>query len=143
MGYAARNVRGTHFTVFVAEDSPPVRERVEAMAAGVEGVEVVGDADSVAGAVDGIAAAHPAGLILDLRLIGGTALDVLRALPPSDPPRRIAVMTNSPTDQYRRACLAAGAEYMLDKSSEFERLPEILREWTQQAHGRAPYLREE
>ena len=38
-------------------------------------------------------------------------------------------------------CLAAGANYFLDKSAEFERIPEILRELTKKAPDVAPTAR--
>jgi len=38
------------------------------------------------------------------------------------------ICTNYPYDQYREECLAAGANYFLDKSAEFEKIPGILSE---------------
>ena len=37
------------------------------------------------------------------------------------------VLTNLPDAQYRDACMEAGAELFLDKSTEFEKVAEALR----------------
>jgi DNA-binding NarL/FixJ family response regulator len=38
------------------------------------------------------------------------------------------ICTNYPYPQYREECLTAGANFFLDKSAEFEKIPAILRE---------------
>jgi DNA-binding NarL/FixJ family response regulator len=65
-------------------------------------------------------------VILDLQLEDGSGLDVLKAVHPSASALHVAVLTNYATDQHRRACMDAGAEYFLDKSSDFPRIREIV-----------------
>lgn len=115
--------------VFVAEDAPQVRQRIVALLGTVTGVEVVGESDSVRGAIDGALNAEADALLLDLQLIGGTGLEVLAALKPLRPALRVIVLSNFATPQYQRASRAAGADFCLDKSQEFGRVPEILRGW--------------
>jgi len=50
----------------------------------------------------------------------------------------VAVLTNYATDQHRRACMDAGAEFFLDKSSDFPRIREIVQRWTARPGGAAP-----
>lgn len=128
----------THFTVFLVEDSSLIRDRVTTLLARCEGVELIGSADSVQAAIDGIEALQPDALIVDLKIIGGTGFDVLEALHPAQSGTRVAIMTNWPTEQYRQAGLALGAEYLLDKSTEFARLPKILAEWASDARTNPP-----
>src|SRR5262245_61442516 len=66
--------------VFVAENAREVRERLVAMLSTVAGVAVVGEADSVQGAIDGALAGAADVLLLDLQLVDGSGLDVLSAM---------------------------------------------------------------
>jgi DNA-binding NarL/FixJ family response regulator len=115
--------------VFVVEDAAEVRKRLVAMLSAIPGVTVVGVADSVRTAIDGTAASGPDVLLLDLQLADGSGLEVLAALKPSIPTLRVIVLSNFATQQHREAGLAAGADFFLDKSQEFRRVPEILRSW--------------
>jgi DNA-binding NarL/FixJ family response regulator len=114
---------------FVAEDSSEVRKRLVAMLATVPGVNVVGEADSVPTAADGVLATGADVLLLDLQLLDGSGLEVLAQIRPVRPALRVIVLSNLATAQYRAASLAAGADVFLDKSHEFGRVPEILRGW--------------
>ncbi|MGP1679069.1 MAG: response regulator [Burkholderiales bacterium] len=129
--------RDATLMVFLVEDSPAIRARLAATVRQIEGAELVGEAGTVAGAIDGIRATHPGAVILDLQLQDGSGLDVLRAVYPCAPELHVAVLTNYATDQHRRACMNAGAEYFLDKSSDFPRIREIVQRWTARPGGAA------
>jgi two-component system response regulator DevR len=116
-------------TVFLVEDSPEIRERLAETIRGIEGAELVGEAGTVGGAIDGIRRTHPGALILDLQLEDGSGLEVLKTVHPAATALHVAVLTNYATDQHRRACMSAGAEFFLDKSSEFPRIREIVNGW--------------
>ena len=116
--------------VFLVEDSLAIRARLAATVRAIKGAELVGEAGTVGAAIDGIRAKRPGAVILDLQLEDGSGLEVLRAVHPAAPALHVAVLTNYATDQHRRACMNAGAEFFLDKSSDFARIREILQEWT-------------
>ena len=123
--------------VFLVEDSPTIRARLAATIRGIEGVELVGEAGTVGEAIEGIRSTHPGAVILDLQLEDGSGLDVLKAVYPSAPALHVAVLTNYATDQHRRACMDAGAEFFLDKSSDFPLVREIVQRWTARPAGAA------
>ena len=112
--------------VFVVEDSPPVRSRLIELLGEIEGVCVVGEAESPDEAVAGIRKTQPHCVVLDLHLIGGTGVDVMRAVHPHDPEIAFIVLTNHPSEQYRRVCMEAGAAWFLDKSADFGRLKDVV-----------------
>lgn len=116
--------------VFLVEDSLAIRARLAATVKGIAGAELVGEAGTVGAAIEGIRSTHPSAVILDLQLEDGSGLDVLKAVYPSSPALHVAVLTNYATDQHRRACMDAGAEFFLDKSSDFPRIREIIQRWT-------------
>jgi len=104
-------------------------------------VEVVGEAASGPSALERIAALRPDVVFLDLQMPGGTGLDVLRSIRQSHSGTWILICTNYPYPQYRHECIAAGADYFLDKSSEFEKIPEILRGLSKRPTGVTPVAR--
>lgn len=96
------------------------------MLALVPGARVVGAAETAADAIAGIRDKAPDVAIVDLHLREGSGLEVLRTIG-ADPRRpTFVVLTNLPTEQYRQACLAAGARHFLDKSRDFFRINEIV-----------------
>jgi DNA-binding NarL/FixJ family response regulator len=124
--------------IFVVEDAPAVRTRLIAILGTVPGVEVVGEAESVRAAIDGVLATAADALLLDLQLTDGNGLDVLAAVKRQRPAIHVIVLSNFATTQYRQASLAAGADVFLDKSQEFGRVPEILRGWLAAGPSGAP-----
>jgi DNA-binding NarL/FixJ family response regulator len=118
---AARN------KVFIVEDSAQIRERLHALLDGVQGVSVVGEADSAGSAIDGILGTHPDAVLLDIQLSAGTGIDVMRKVHPQAPDIVFIVLTSHTLPQYRKACMDSGASYFLDKDAEFARVPGLLR----------------
>ena len=115
--------------VFVVEGAPEIRKRLVAMVKTVSGVCVIGEADTVQEAGDAIAGGDVETLLLSLQTMAGGDLDSLARLKRARPQLRAIVLTNFTSQQYLQASLAAGAEFCLDKTCEFGRVPEILRDW--------------
>jgi CRP/FNR family transcriptional regulator len=115
-----------HTRVFIVEDSAPIRERLRGMLKAAEGVSVVGEADSIQAAVQGILRTRPEAVLLDIRLIDGSGIDVLREVHPLAPEVAFVVLTNNATPQYRRICMEAGASHFLDKTTEFAQVRQIV-----------------
>lgn len=112
-------------TVFLVDDSLPIRERLKELL-GQSPVQIIGEADSAPTAIRGILATRPRFVVLDYKLREGTGLDVLRAIAGIRRETIIIVLTNHVSEPVRAACLDAGAQYFLDKSSEFDRLNTII-----------------
>lgn len=79
-----------------------------------EGFEVV-SATSRAAGLAALAAQVVQLVISDLRLPDGDGLDVVRAAHGSGPPVPVIVVTGYPSDETRRAAIAAGATAFLPK----------------------------
>lgn len=112
--------------VFIVEDSASIRQRLAAMLADIEGVTVVGQAESPAEALEGILRTRPDSVVLDIQLIGGSGLDVLRKAHPQVPATVFIVLTNHADPQYRRICMQAGAAYFFDKTNEIAKVREVI-----------------
>src|SRR6266566_4647433 len=88
--------------VFITDDSKIVVERLADLLKDVAGVEVVGQA--------------------------GDALQAILSIRQGHPRLKVLICTNFPYPQYRDECLAAGANYFLDKSADFDKIPAIFRQ---------------
>jgi DNA-binding NarL/FixJ family response regulator len=113
-------------SVLVVDDSLTVRDRVVRLVKEVKGVEVVGEAESARQAIAAIREARPQIVILDLYMPGESGLVVLETFRAEAERPKFIVFTNYASAQYRRKCLDAGAAYVLDKSNDFEHLPEAV-----------------
>ena len=113
--------------IVIADDSRVVVERLADLLSEIPGVELVGQAGDAPDALRCIRQMKPDLAILDLQMPGGSGLDILRTIRPERPDLRVMICTNYIYPQYRDECLAAGANYFLDKSAEFEKIPVILR----------------
>jgi DNA-binding NarL/FixJ family response regulator len=110
--------------VLLVEDSPRIAERMRDLLENEAGAEVVCVAADEQGAIDAAKSYEADVMILDLQLRRGTGFGVLRALGSKRP--ATIIMTNYALPQYRAKALELGVEHFLDKSVDFERLPEIL-----------------
>ena len=112
--------------VLICDDSATVRKRLVTMALDVPEVNVVGQADDAPASMDAIRRTLPDVVILDIRMPGGSGIDVLRQLKKAKPAPIVIMLTNFANEQYRKACEEAGATLFLDKSTEFDQIPLAL-----------------
>jgi DNA-binding NarL/FixJ family response regulator len=111
--------------VFLAEDSAPIRSRLHGLLADAN-MDVVGEAASPEACISGILDLQPDVVVLDIQLEGGTGLEVLKAVRAADPSVAFVVFSNSSATAYRKRYLSEGARRFLDKSTEFDLLPQAL-----------------
>jgi DNA-binding NarL/FixJ family response regulator len=112
--------------VFVVDDSPLVRERLVSLLSEVQGVDVVGSADSAEEGIEGISRSKPDVAVLDIRMPAGNGIMVLEEIKQQESPPTVIMLTNYPYPQYRKKCMDAGADYFFDKSGEFHKVTDVL-----------------
>lgn len=116
--------------VYVVDDSDFVRERLIEMLSELEKVETVGGTGDPREALAAIREMVPDVVILDIRLPGKSGVEVLRDLKKEEPSPIVIILTNYPYPQYRKECTEAGADYFLNKSTEFNKIAEVLQSLT-------------
>ena len=109
----------------MVEDCALVRARMVALLEEY-GLEVAGEAASVAEALALTDTLGPDAIILDLNLPDGDGMDILPALKARRPAPVVAVLTNSVHAECHARCLALGADRFFDKSHEFEAVADFL-----------------
>jgi DNA-binding NarL/FixJ family response regulator len=112
-------------SVLIADDSALMQERLKALLETIQGITViaqVGDVDSAEAAIQQL---HPAVIILDLHLPGNglKALEHIKARP--DPPV-VIMFTAFSTSFHRQKCLALGADYFFDKTTDLKEFQSTL-----------------
>ena len=113
--------------VLIVDDSPLIRERLDRMLSELEQVKIVGLAADGDEAVRLFHETHPAVVLLDLGLPRRNGLEVLLEVRKRAEACVVVVLTNYDLPDFRNACLRAGADFFLRKSTEFERVVEIVR----------------
>jgi len=113
--------------IFIADDSDILRKHLTTLLAEISGIKIVGYAEDSDAAIAGIQAKHPDVVILDIRMPGAGGIHVLRTIRQIYPDLPIIIFTDYPYPQYRKKCLEEGTAYFFDKSSESEKLIELIR----------------
>ena len=114
--------------IFIVDDSPVVRERLTGMISELAGMQVVGHAEIAFEAINSIRRLKPDVVVLDISMPGGSGMYVLETIKRERPCPLVIMLTNFAHDQYRKKCLQLGADYFFDKTTEFDRVIEVLRQ---------------
>src|SRR3979490_993370 len=106
--------------VFLVEDSPSVRDRLNDFLAEPGRVEMIGFAATEADAVRQLGTQPVDVAIVDLHLKEGTGIGVIESLRAmhATPPPTIIVLTNYAFPEFETACRERGADYFFDKSTQ-------------------------
>ena len=124
-GGAGRHTAGMQ-KVFLVEDSQPVRRRIAALLDATGVTEIVGEATTAREAIAQILELRPDAVVLDLNLAQGSGFDVLRVVHEVAPEIDFYMLSNFASEPYRRYAEQLGARGFFDKSSEFERVRDMI-----------------
>jgi len=112
--------------VLLVEDSRVLAERLRESLDTLDNVEVVGLVADETAAVAMVHDQRPDVIILDLQLKEGTGFGVMQRLGEKRPV--IIVFTNYMLPEYQRIASSLGVQHFLNKSIDYERLPQLLQE---------------
>ena len=112
--------------VLIVEDSPIFRERMAALIADLRNVAIVGLAGDGFQAQALFRRHQPDAVVLDIQLPGINGMDLLAKFKREKPTCAVMVLTTYAFKEVRERCIALGADHFFDKSTEFERVIEVL-----------------
>jgi len=113
--------------VLIVDDSDLVRERLAALLGELPGVAVVGQAADGTTALRLFQARHPDVVVLDIELPGASGFLVLTWIKRHQPAAVVIMLSNHAALPFRLGCARLQAEYFFSKSTEFERVADLLR----------------
>jgi DNA-binding NarL/FixJ family response regulator len=113
--------------LLIVEDSEHIRTSLVSLIECIPGIDCVHTADTLVDALERVRKVLPTLVVLDLQLPDGLGVELIEPIKLLAPQARIAILTNHANDFNRRHCLASGADWFFDKSTEFETLLEVLR----------------
>ena len=73
-----------------------------------------------------IAKERPGIILLDVNMPGKSGIEVLRFIKEERWNCKVIMVTNHSNESYRKLCLAAGADFFLDKSRDFRQIPVLI-----------------
>src|SRR5687768_18535436 len=90
--------------VFVADDSPVVRERLISLLTELPNVGVVGETGAAMEAIDSIRRLKPTAVVLDISMPGGGGMSVLETIKKEEEPPMVIMLTNFSHEIGRASC---------------------------------------
>ena len=112
--------------VLSAEEAAQMSEQVMCILSQLDQMEIIGAARDGLEAIDSIRKLNPEVVILDIRMPRSSGLKVLESIKKDALHPIVLVLNNYPYPQYRKKFIEAGAHYFFDKSTEFDKIPEVL-----------------
>ncbi len=113
--------------VVIADDSALIRDRLVDSLAELDGVDIVARAEDGSQAIEKTGALAPDVLILDLHMPEVNGLEVLKTIKSFADPPLVIVLTAFASARVRRECETLGAEFFLDKTSDFDQVSLALK----------------
>ena len=117
------------------EDSKGVLGRLYGLVQGIPEMDVVATWTSLKEIALSVRRFQPDVLVLDLYLADGTAMDVLRDLEFSRNKPILIILTEQPYEDIEAQLKMAGADFVLNKSLEFELIVKILSKFSEKEKG--------
>ncbi len=112
--------------LLIVDDHPVYRLGLATLIATVPGMEVVGQTESTAEAVELSERLQPDVVLMDVRLRAGNGVDACREIRSRRPPTRVLMLTSFSDEDAVVASLLAGASGYVIKDGEPERLIEAI-----------------
>lgn len=115
--------------LYIVEDSTIIRGRILAMISAIDEVEISGFSGFVNESLIEIKESKPDIIILDIRLNGGSGIEILSEIKTVLPETKIIMLTNYSYPQYKKKCFELGADYFFDKSKDFEKIVDVISDY--------------
>jgi DNA-binding NarL/FixJ family response regulator len=112
--------------LLIADDSSIMRKLIKNQVEIFEMVNIVGEAVNGIMALEMVKEYNPDVVILDLHMPDMNGIEVLKEIKRITTKTVVCILTNYPYPQYKKKCLALGADYFLYKNEDFEKINIII-----------------
>jgi len=114
-------------SILIVEDSAHIQASLISLIEYIPGVRSIYTAHSLETAMQCLQRCVPMLIVLDLQLPDGIGTELIGPFKLMVPTTQIAVLTNHASEFNKRHCLAGGADWFFDKSTEFDDLLDVVR----------------
>lgn len=114
-------------TVLVVDDHDLLREGVVGILTQMDGIEVIGEANSGEAAVEMVAQLSPDVVVMDLVMPGGSGLDAIRKISEDHPESRVLALTSFTDGTLVRRAIESGATSFLFKTVDVDDFANAVR----------------
>ena len=122
--------------VFIVDDSRAFRKELINLLSKLKEVEIVGQAQDSVKAMEAIQRLKPDAVILGIPIPGGNGIRLVKNIKKDKLAPIVIILTHYPYRQYRKKYMDAGADFFFDKSTEFEKVIEVLKKLIKNPCGR-------
>ncbi|HNS11641.1 MAG TPA: response regulator [Bacteroidia bacterium] len=112
--------------VMVVEDSNLIVQRLYSILSEIHFIKSIAHAKNGEEAFTLMKLINPELVLLDIKMPGINGIEVLKRIKTTHKDSRVVMLTNYPTMQYKELCLGLGADHFLDKSTELDRIGDII-----------------
>ena len=113
--------------VFIVDDSRAFREELINLLSKLKEVEIVGQTQDSVKAMEAIQRLKPDAVILGIPISGGNGIRLVKNIKKDKLAPIVIILTHYPYRQYRKKYMDAGADFFFDKSTEFEKIIDVLK----------------
>jgi CheY-like chemotaxis protein len=114
--------------VLIADGSPTVRERLTALMLEIPTLELLAPTATGEATLESVRAHDPDVLVIDARILSGKGRKFVETVRKEKPAIVLIILSNFVYPQYQKYYEAAGADLLMDKSSDFIHLYQFIRE---------------
>ncbi len=114
--------------MLIVDDSTMVHKRLKSMVEETGLTFEINDAFTYEEAVESIRKKVPEVILLDLNLPDRNGFELLKLVRQNKISSKVIIVTNNADEYYKEKGLLLGADHFIDKSNEFEKIPDLLRQ---------------
>jgi len=112
--------------ILIIDDSEMIRNRLLCSLSEMADVSVTGQASNTRDGYDLFYSLNPDVVILDIQMPGESGIKLLEKIKQESPETVIMMLTNYSYQAYQQHCKMLGADYFLDKSTEYEKIRQLI-----------------
>ena len=113
--------------VLIADASSVIRSRITKLISGLNTVEAVLQASTLENVIRLQDQFHPNVYIIAHDLPGGNIIETVTRIQQASGDAKLIVLSDIDHPKFAEKCLSAGATHIFDKSSEFDRILDVLK----------------
>jgi DNA-binding NarL/FixJ family response regulator len=116
-----------NFSILIVDDNSGFVNRMKDILDELDSIITIHSAGNYEEAYKLLDEKKPNLVLLDIRLPGKSGVSLLRKINNSNANCQVIMNSNYSNDHYRQQCKELGAHYFLDKTNDFEIVPELVR----------------